>query len=121
MCDMAGSTPSKFFIRRLILHDRGFDLFVKTPVDIKTTAQQSQHLGSSPCSDTEAKEQIPILKFQNTSVRMKSVGFLFCCWKAICFNSCKLINITITVEKGECGFCTRSINTTWCAGYCYTW
>ncbi|KAM8818140.1 follitropin subunit beta [Rhynchonycteris naso] len=45
--------------------------------------------------------------------------FLFCCWKAICCNSCELTNITITVEKEECGFCL-SINTTWCAGYCYT-
>ncbi|KAM5319012.1 follitropin subunit beta [Glossophaga mutica] len=51
---------------------------------------------------------------------MKSVQFLFlfCCWKAICCNSCELTNITIMVEKEECHFCL-SINTTWCAGYCY--
>ncbi|XDA84500.1 hypothetical protein R6Z07F_014309 [Ovis aries] len=53
--------------------------------------------------------------------RMKSVQFcfLFCCWRAICCRSCELTNITITVEKEECSFCI-SINTTWCAGYCYT-
>uniref|UniRef100_A0A8D0B3J3 Follitropin subunit beta n=1 Tax=Salvator merianae TaxID=96440 RepID=A0A8D0B3J3_SALMN len=30
-----------------------------------------------------------------------------------------LSNITITVEKEECGFCI-SINATWCSGYCFT-
>ncbi|XP_026971468.1 follitropin subunit beta-like [Sagmatias obliquidens] len=37
----------------------------------------------------------------------------------ICCSSCELTNIIITVEKEECGLC-KSINTTWCAGYCYT-
>ncbi|XP_029065219.1 follitropin subunit beta-like [Monodon monoceros] len=50
---------------------------------------------------------------------VSSFCFLFCCWRAICCSSCELTNIIITVEKEECGLC-KSINTTWCAGYCYT-
>ncbi|CAO2579631.1 Follitropin subunit beta (Fragment) [Lemmus lemmus] len=52
---------------------------------------------------------------------MKSIRFciLFWCWRAICCQGCELTNITIAVEKEECRFCI-SINTTWCAGYCYT-
>ncbi|XP_058402299.1 follitropin subunit beta-like [Diceros bicornis minor] len=57
----------------------------------------------------------------SSSSRTKPVQFcfLFCCWKAICCNSCALTNITIAVETEGCSFC-RSISTTWCAGYCYT-
>ncbi|NP_001267792.1 follitropin subunit beta precursor [Octodon degus] len=45
--------------------------------------------------------------------------FLLCCWGAICCNGCMLTNITIAVEREDCRFCI-AVNTTWCAGYCYT-
>nr|XP_012377866.1 follitropin subunit beta-like [Dasypus novemcinctus] len=49
---------------------------------------------------------------------MKSVQFcfLFCCWKAICYNSCELTDITIVVESHFC----ISINISRYAGYCDT-
>uniref|UniRef100_A0A8D0L4E4 Follitropin subunit beta n=1 Tax=Sphenodon punctatus TaxID=8508 RepID=A0A8D0L4E4_SPHPU len=52
---------------------------------------------------------------------MKTVNFyaLLLCWKAISCNICELSNITITVEREECGFCV-SVNATWCSGYCDT-
>ncbi|XP_001505681.1 follitropin subunit beta [Ornithorhynchus anatinus] len=46
------------------------------------------------------------------------VYVLVLCWKAICCNKCELSNVTIAVEKEECGFCIN-VNTTWCAGYCF--
>ncbi|XP_036717227.1 follitropin subunit beta-like [Balaenoptera musculus] len=54
-----------------------------------------------------------------SSDEVSSFCFLFCCWRAMCCSSCELTNIIITVEKEECGLC-KSINTTWCAGYCCT-
>ncbi|XP_007444158.1 follitropin subunit beta [Python bivittatus] len=53
---------------------------------------------------------------------MKATSFyvlLFFCWKMIYCHSCELSNITIAVEKEECGFCI-SVNATWCSGYCFT-
>ncbi|XP_060610899.2 follitropin subunit beta [Anolis sagrei] len=44
---------------------------------------------------------------------------LLLCWKTIYCNHCELSNITIVVEKEECGFCIR-VNATWCSGYCLT-
>ncbi|XP_063149164.1 follitropin subunit beta [Candoia aspera] len=44
---------------------------------------------------------------------------LFFCWKMIYCDSCELSNITIAVEKEECGFCI-SVNAAWCSGYCFT-
>ncbi|XP_069077341.1 follitropin subunit beta [Pleurodeles waltl] len=37
----------------------------------------------------------------------------------ICCNMCRLSNITIVLEKEECGLCFE-VNTTWCSGYCNT-
>ncbi|XP_067849632.1 follitropin subunit beta [Heptranchias perlo] len=34
-------------------------------------------------------------------------------------NRCQLTNITIAVEKEECGYCS-TVNVTWCSGYCLT-
>ncbi|XP_006883782.1 PREDICTED: follitropin subunit beta-like [Elephantulus edwardii] len=52
---------------------------------------------------------------------MKSIHFcfLFCGWIAVCWGQCELTNVTIAIEKEECRFCIY-VNTTWCAGYCYT-
>ncbi|XP_053140909.1 follitropin subunit beta [Hemicordylus capensis] len=52
---------------------------------------------------------------------MKTVNFcvLLLCWKTACCNNCELSNVTIMVEKEECGFCI-SVNATWCSGYCFT-
>uniref|UniRef100_A0A670Y7I1 Follitropin subunit beta n=1 Tax=Pseudonaja textilis TaxID=8673 RepID=A0A670Y7I1_PSETE len=41
---------------------------------------------------------------------------LVICMTAIMF---MLSNITIAVEKEECGFCIL-VNATWCSGYCFT-
>nr|XP_056707747.1 follitropin subunit beta [Euleptes europaea] len=52
---------------------------------------------------------------------MKTVNFcvLLLFWKTVYSNHCALSNVTIAVEKEECGFCI-SVNATWCSGYCYT-
>ncbi|KAG8543510.1 hypothetical protein GDO81_024509 [Engystomops pustulosus] len=40
-------------------------------------------------------------------------------WKILPCAACELANITIVLEKEECGACI-SVNATWCAGYCHT-
>ncbi|XP_061469118.1 follitropin subunit beta [Rhineura floridana] len=52
---------------------------------------------------------------------MKTVNFyvLMLFWETVCCNHCQLSNVTLAVEKEECGFCI-SINATWCSGYCFT-
>ncbi|XP_044281911.1 follitropin subunit beta [Varanus komodoensis] len=52
---------------------------------------------------------------------MKTLTFcaLLLCWKTMCCNHCELTNVTIVLEKEECGFCI-SVNATWCSGYCFT-
>ncbi|XP_020371884.2 follitropin subunit beta [Rhincodon typus] len=41
-------------------------------------------------------------------------------WRSVqSLNRCQLTNITISVEKEECGYCGM-VNATWCAGYCFT-
>ncbi|XP_075044124.1 follitropin subunit beta [Mixophyes fleayi] len=44
---------------------------------------------------------------------------LVLCWKIIPCTTCELSNITIVLEKEECGTC-MSVNVTWCSGYCQT-
>ncbi|XP_053544883.1 follitropin subunit beta isoform X2 [Bombina bombina] len=44
---------------------------------------------------------------------------LFLCCKAIPCKACELSNMTIVLEKTECGVCI-SVNATWCSGYCFT-
>ncbi|NP_001279311.1 follitropin subunit beta precursor [Callorhinchus milii] len=48
-------------------------------------------------------------------------GFLLIlCWVSIhCQNNCQLTNITMAVEKEECGYC-GNVNVSWCSGYCFT-
>ncbi|XP_066496285.1 follitropin subunit beta [Tiliqua scincoides] len=52
-------------------------------------------------------------------MKTASLYVLLLCWKTISCNYCKLSNITIVVEREECGFCV-SVNATWCSGYCFT-
>ncbi|XP_040183752.1 follitropin subunit beta [Rana temporaria] len=40
-------------------------------------------------------------------------------WNVVLSTTCELSNITIVLEKEECGACV-SVNSTWCSGYCYT-
>ncbi|XP_068116288.1 follitropin subunit beta [Hyperolius riggenbachi] len=44
---------------------------------------------------------------------------LVLCWNVILSAACELSNITIVLEKEECGVCI-SVNATWCSGYCHT-
>lgn len=44
---------------------------------------------------------------------------LLCRASTVSLNKCRLTNITISVEREECGFC-GTINVTWCSGYCFT-
>ncbi|XP_067903010.1 follitropin subunit beta [Heterodontus francisci] len=45
---------------------------------------------------------------------------LLLCWMTVqSRNRCQLTNITIAVEKEECGYC-GTVNVTWCSGYCFT-
>lgn len=65
---------------------------------------------------------LSVPKFLDLNYRMKATTFyviLFSCWKMIHCHSCELSNITIAVEKEECGFCIL-VNATWCSGYCFT-
>nr|CAE17337.1 follicle-stimulating hormone beta subunit [Neoceratodus forsteri] len=52
------------------------------------------------------------------------LAFLWCAlllsWAFVhCDSNCSLSNITLTLEKEECGICVN-VNTTWCSGYCFT-
>ncbi|KAF7245447.1 Follitropin subunit beta [Varanus komodoensis] len=60
-------------------------------------------------------------EFSDSQPRMKTLTFcaLLLCWKTMCCNHCELTNVTIVLEKEECGFCI-SVNATWCSGYCFT-
>ncbi|KAM4617717.1 follitropin subunit beta [Discoglossus pictus] len=40
-------------------------------------------------------------------------------WKTIPCSTCELTNMTIVLEKPECGVCI-TVNATWCSGYCST-
>ncbi|XP_053305495.1 follitropin subunit beta [Spea bombifrons] len=44
---------------------------------------------------------------------------LVLCYKILPCAACELSNITITLEKEECGACI-TVNATWCSGYCLT-
>ncbi|XP_063293764.1 follitropin subunit beta [Pelobates fuscus] len=41
------------------------------------------------------------------------------CWNMILCSTCELSNVTIALEKEECGVCI-TVNATWCLGYCHT-
>nr|XP_034973742.1 follitropin subunit beta [Zootoca vivipara] len=51
---------------------------------------------------------------------MKPINFfaVLLFWETVCCNHCRLSNVTIALEKEECGFCI-SVNATWCSGYCF--
>ncbi|KAM9301519.1 follitropin subunit beta [Gastrophryne carolinensis] len=44
---------------------------------------------------------------------------LFLGWSVALCTACEISNITIVLEKEECGACI-SVNATWCSGYCHT-
>ncbi|MEE6499075.1 hypothetical protein FKM82_003305 [Ascaphus truei] len=44
---------------------------------------------------------------------------LFLCWKVVPCDPCGLSNMTIVLEKEECGVCI-TVNVTWCSGFCPT-
>ncbi|XP_069479629.1 follitropin subunit beta [Ambystoma mexicanum] len=46
-------------------------------------------------------------------------GALLLCCSVVCCSMCSLSNITIVLEKEECGLCFE-VNATWCSGYCNT-
>ncbi|KAM8939135.1 follitropin subunit beta [Pelodytes ibericus] len=41
------------------------------------------------------------------------------CWKMFPCGACELSNVSVALEKEECGVCI-SVNVTWCSGYCLT-
>ncbi|XP_069780277.1 follitropin subunit beta-like [Narcine bancroftii] len=63
-----------------------------------------------------------IFMFQIMVSKMISIHtflFLLCWMFAESLNRCQLTNVTLAVEKEECGYC-NTINVTWCSGYCFT-
>ncbi|XP_072906172.1 follitropin subunit beta-like, partial [Hemitrygon akajei] len=61
-----------------------------------------------------------MLQIMVTKIITIHIFFLLLCWMSVkCQNRCQLTNVTIAVEKEECGYCS-TVNVTWCSGYCFT-